>query len=295
MAISIRQALAENNLSEPAMVEQYLALPATTHDQWSEIQGLATQLAEKLCERLRFTNWLLPQWFSGSTIPAAFLEASTPGMRRIVEIGCGEGALTHLMALLWPEVEIVGIDADGHKIEKAQQTVGHCGNIRFVQGHAHRMDEMPCDRIVYNHCLSHSANVFQFKKMIFKTSQWLVDEGDFWVKESLPGLLTRPATLQTMIPYLGNKNPLETLMAHILASMGHPLGDVHWGQGLWGLSSELFFRSFPLGGLTPTEAQDSVTEASTPGQVGSVSGQTNDALLKILFEASEQDWRKILV
>ncbi len=295
MAISIRQVMAESNGSKPAMPEQEMASSRTSLEQWSDIQRLAAQLAGKLYDRLHFSNWVPQQWFNGALVPAQFLQSSGPGLRRIVEIGCGDGTFTNLMALLMPEVEIVGIDTDARKIEKAQGTVGRRGNIRFVQGNALTMDEIPCDRIVYNHCLSDSENVFKFKKMIFKTSQWLVDEGDFWVKESLPGLLMRPALLQILAAYVGSKNPIEALIAQALTSMGHPLEEACLGQGVFGLSSELFLRAFPLGPLTPLQAADLISAEPTPVRAVSVMEQTNDALVGFLFEKAEQNWQKILV
>ncbi|WP_303674306.1 class I SAM-dependent methyltransferase [Vampirovibrio chlorellavorus] len=257
-------------------------------------RGLGQWLAN-VCERLGPSEWGAQSWLAESGVPPAFVLSAPPGLRRIVEIGCGTGAFTLAMALLFPQVEIVGIDADARKIEAARAAVGYCDNLRFVQGQAAVMDEIPCDRMVYNRCLSASGDVTRFRKTVFKTSRWLVDEGDFWVKESLPGMLAQPALWQMLASCAGTGKSIEALIAHILTSTGHALEATCVGQGLFGLPCELFSQAFPQNALMAAEVEEPAATESAPVRVVSVSEQTNDTLVGLLFEKTEQDWQKILV
>ncbi len=299
MAIGIWQVLAEGNLREAGMPEGHWRPALWNPLDWADKQRLLGQWLANVCHRLGSADWGLRPWSTGSWVPPAFLLSADPGLKRIVEIGCGDGAFTLAMAMLFPQVEIVGIDVDARKIEEAQGAAGYCDNIRFVQGHAAVMDEIPCDRIVYNHCLSASGDVARFRKTVFKTSRWLVDEGDFWVRESLPGLLAQPALWHVLALYAGTRKPIETLITGILTSMGHALGHSFEGacvgQGMFGLSCELFLRAFPQNALITAEIADGTIKESLPARAVSMPEQTNDALVGLLFEKTDQDWQKILV
>jgi SAM-dependent methyltransferase len=283
MAIRIWQVLAESNLGEAVTPERHWRQALWNPLDWSDKQRLLGQWLATLSAQLGFSEWSPPPGPNGILVPPSFLLSSGPGLRRIVEIGCGNGAFTLGMAMLFPNVEIVGIDADARKIEEAQGTVGYCDNIRFVHGHAPVMDDIPCDRIVYNHCLADAGQLSRFNKMVYKTSRWLVDEGDFWVRESWPGLLARPALLRMLAPYIGKKRPIETLIAQDLSAMGHPLGEACMGQGVFGLSCELFVRAFPLGSSLPEALPEGRPQAPFPGRAVSVSEQSNDTLVDFLF------------
>jgi 2-polyprenyl-3-methyl-5-hydroxy-6-metoxy-1,4-benzoquinol methylase len=51
--------------------------------------------------------------------------------RRVLDVGCGHGALAAMMAFGFPERSVVGIDPDPRKIDWARRSVGRLSNTRF--------------------------------------------------------------------------------------------------------------------------------------------------------------------
>lgn len=319
MAISIRQVLAEGvSSSQRGSVQgkHYQEAFAWTTDfqSWKPVEQAILQSIQKL----RAWVSMVADGFRTPLLPVVFQQAVGLEVRRIVEIGCGQGAFTNVLALRFPRAEIVGIDPDPLKIALAQKLVGHCPNVRFIQGDALTLDEIPCDRIVYNHCLSNAENFLRFKKLVLKTSAWLVDEGDFWVKESLWAVARRPAFLRALCTYWETASPLAEMVGQALSSLGHSLAEVGVGRGPLGLPSELYLRSFPLGMVTlkdllsalpasDTRQEESlpfdpvkphpveVVQAETPLSLRSIGSQSNDELLGYLFSSTGSNRKKVRV
>jgi 2-polyprenyl-3-methyl-5-hydroxy-6-metoxy-1,4-benzoquinol methylase len=64
------------------------------------------------------------------------LESYVPKEGRILDIGCGHGLLSNLLAITSPQRQVLGIDIDAKKIAAAQSTVSNRGNIQFQVGDA---------------------------------------------------------------------------------------------------------------------------------------------------------------
>lgn len=75
------------------------------------------------------------------------IESHVPGSGEIVDLGCGHGIFSNLMALRGPERRILGIDVDADKIEHARSTVGARTNIEFTVGDVFDYGLPPCDAI----------------------------------------------------------------------------------------------------------------------------------------------------
>jgi trans-aconitate 2-methyltransferase len=58
------------------------------------------------------------------------VDAAAP--RRVVDLGCGPGTLTALLASRWPDAEVVGVDSSAEMVDRARESV--VGDIRFVLG-----------------------------------------------------------------------------------------------------------------------------------------------------------------
>ncbi|MBO4366141.1 MAG: class I SAM-dependent methyltransferase [Clostridia bacterium] len=94
------------------------------HTLWSEhVQGIQTLY---LSRKLRFDDR-----FSGQYQTAFRLEQDKP--IRILEIGCGPGALAEALRRWYPDAEITGIDRDSAFVAYAKQ---HVENVTFLEGDA---------------------------------------------------------------------------------------------------------------------------------------------------------------
>lgn len=104
----------------------------------------------------RPADWSAPQYrkFEAErTRPARDLLAAVPPtqLRRAVDLGCGPGNSTELLAADYPDAEIVGIDSSPDMITAARERLPRC---RFVLGDITAWDEPgPWDLILANAAL----------------------------------------------------------------------------------------------------------------------------------------------
>lgn len=77
-------------------------------------------------------------------LPYKKLNAIVPSSGTIVDIGCGNGALTNYLALS-PKRNLKGIDLSRGRISSAQKTVGKKKNIQFIHGDAITAKLPPAD------------------------------------------------------------------------------------------------------------------------------------------------------
>ncbi|HEY0247618.1 MAG TPA: methyltransferase domain-containing protein [Gryllotalpicola sp.] len=54
--------------------------------------------------------------------------------RRVVDLGCGTGALTATLAARWPEAEVVGVDSSPEMLAAAARGADAAPNLSFVRG-----------------------------------------------------------------------------------------------------------------------------------------------------------------
>lgn len=59
----------------------------------------------------------------------ARIDAASP--RRVVDLGCGPGTMTAVLARRWPEAEVVGLDASAEMVAAAEAREGRPPNLRF--------------------------------------------------------------------------------------------------------------------------------------------------------------------
>lgn len=254
---------------------------------------------------------LIPwKWFHGPLIPDFIVKNTDPYLRRIIEIGCGDGVFSNILSLLFPDIEIIGIDTDRDKIAYARSTIGYRQNVKFICANAAVLADIPCDRIIYNHCLSRMQSSYAFKKLIVKTSQWIVDEGDFIVKESPLAILNSLSLLKEFFPKLRSSNDWAVMVRGLLGEIGYPNPLIYQSQGLPGLPpSEIFYRASKailLTSMLAEPANGSSIIATPEGyrQPGRQAvgewqedwgDQSNDSLVGFLFSNSKADFSRELV
>jgi len=68
------------------------------------------------------------------TAPISEVAERAPDSGRLLEVGCGHGLFANEAVLLHPELQVLGVDPAGDKIESARATVGERAGVRFRQG-----------------------------------------------------------------------------------------------------------------------------------------------------------------
>lgn len=69
---------------------------------------------------------------------------------RIVEIGCGTGYFTRLLAEAYPDAQITAIDICPEAVALAARSTAHCRHLRFRVADGEILDESGCDLLVSN-------------------------------------------------------------------------------------------------------------------------------------------------
>ncbi len=223
---------------QPASISAGQATPSIKPGERLAIERKLLQMYPRL-QRHDLFPWNL---VNGPLIPDFLVRNTGPYLRRIVIFGCADGVLCNIISLLFPSIEVVGIDPSLENIAKARLTVGKRQNIKFICGNAAIMNEIPCDRVIYNHCLSRLKNTYAYRKLLVKTLNWLVAEGDFVVIESPLRLGSSFSLLHQFWTKLKTGKSLTACMRSLLAEAGYPNPLVYNYQKLPGLTSEVFYR-----------------------------------------------------
>lgn len=121
-------------------------------DVWSAVQELDQATQERLADVLEKRGADAQQ----RAMRAAFLQdLPIPPMAQVLDVGCGTGVLTRVLAR-WPNVaSVVGIDPAPGLLMKARAAAADLPNVRFVEGDARSLpfenemfDTVACDSIL---------------------------------------------------------------------------------------------------------------------------------------------------
>ena len=91
-------------------------------------------------------RWLLFPYFER-------IESFVPKDGEILDLGCGHGLFSHLMALASKGRKVIGVDLFDRRIELARKTVEGNGRLRFEIGDLEEIDLDACDAITLIHVL----------------------------------------------------------------------------------------------------------------------------------------------
>lgn len=90
--------------------------------------------------------------------PFEKIEKYLPKSGLILDLGCGYGLLTNLLALKSAQRQVIGIDNSPKRIEVAQLTIGNRSNIKFIRGDIQNLDLPECQGIAMSDFLHHLSN-----------------------------------------------------------------------------------------------------------------------------------------
>src|ERR1019366_8272185 len=118
-----------------------------------------------------------------SLYPIRFLTGGLPSTGVILDLGCGEGMLTNLLAVNLPGARFHGIDKDAPKIALAQQNAP--ANATFACQDINAFDYAPAAAIIFNDVVHHCESAGQ-ARMLDKAFDLLEDDGVLLLKEVDP-------------------------------------------------------------------------------------------------------------
>src|ERR1035438_8011907 len=109
-----------------------------------------------------------------SLYPIRFLTEVLPATGTILDLGCGEGMLTNLLAVNIPGARFHGIDLDAPKIALAQKNAPT--NATFACQDIKTFNHEPAAAIIFNDVLHHAESPDQ-ARMLARAFDLLDDEG----------------------------------------------------------------------------------------------------------------------
>lgn len=84
-----------------------------------------------------------------------------PRVGRVLDLGCGFGALAQLLAAESSERQVVGIEQMAYRVAVARKTAEGLPNVHFIQGDIHQVAFGQADCIVMNDVLHHVPHALQ--------------------------------------------------------------------------------------------------------------------------------------
>ncbi len=247
------------------------------------------QMLAAMYPNVQFHDLLPSQLWQGPLIPDFMVRSiNTQAIKRVVIIGCGDGRLANTLSLLFPEIEVIGIDTNQALVDRAQETVGRRTNIKFIHGNPVNMTEIPCDRIIYNHCLAGLKDRDAYKALIKKTVSWIGPNGDFMIQESPLKLALNAGFLKNAYARLREVPSIEYFVRRALKDVGFANPLTYRFQKLPFFATEVCFqypKTLNLTGMLPRPRAHEVKEWQDWG------GQSMDSVVGFLFADQKADFR----
>jgi len=79
--------------------------------------------------------------------PFQAIAAHVPVQGTLIDLGCGHGLFTQILARAAPQADVIGVDLDSHKIALAQQLTAKLPRLRFLAGDATNIDFPPAHAV----------------------------------------------------------------------------------------------------------------------------------------------------
>ncbi|MGV9375849.1 class I SAM-dependent methyltransferase [Nonomuraea sp. NPDC003707] len=98
--------------------------------------------------------------------------------RRIIDVGCSEGVFTHVLAVTYPDAEIIGVDVSERALARARERVPQDGRVRFIRADilTHRPDQR-FDLVFCSETLYYLGRHERLRQASAQLSELLVPDG----------------------------------------------------------------------------------------------------------------------
>lgn len=177
-------------------------------DVWSQVADIDAATQERLADVLETRGADAQQ----QAMRRAFLaDIEFPAGARVLEVGCGTGVLTRLLAR-WPRVvTVAGVDPAGPLLNRARRLAAELANVTFheADGRAVPFDGETFDVVVLDSALSHIPDpdaVLAEARRVLRPGGWLaIFDGDY----------------ATTTVALGDHDPLQACAAITMAGSVH--------------------------------------------------------------------------
>lgn len=183
-----------------------------------------------------------------SLVPLPDLIGHLPNKGTILDLGCGEGILTNLVARSLPDCNVVGYDLDVRRIEIASKN--SAGNASFERGDIFNLPErQPVDGIIINDVVHH--HLFSRHRVILSIALRMLRPGGSLVLKEVDAL-DKPDLIMTRF-FDSRLYPQDTLCFRtapdwlsLLRRLGVKDVTVRRVKHLWPASRTLFFIKRPV-------------------------------------------------
>ncbi len=180
-----------------------------------------------------------------------YLRAQAPrilgsDVRRILDIGCGEGQLTTTLSSVYRSATVIGLDLDARAIAKAQRRAleSSRGRVQFVVGDlVEGLPAGPFDLIYASMVLLH---VRDYEKVLTQAYASLAPGGWLWIKDLHPAI-------ELAVPHPAYRRAMGLTYATLEAIGAHPYlaRDLPAQLRTFGFAEvQMELEEYPLGGAT---------------------------------------------
>ncbi len=114
--------------------------------------------------------------------PLKEMEGKLPKKGVILDLGCGEGLMVHILSMRSPERVLIGVDSDSYRLKIAQSIIGRNENIKFFKANINTYRIPTCSSIIASDFLHHLSFEDQ-SLLIQKCHKSLQKNGLLLIKE----------------------------------------------------------------------------------------------------------------
>ena len=177
-------------------------------DVYASITEIDSEIVDRIAHALevraadRQQQWMLESYLS---------QIAFPPDARVLEIGCGTGAISRRLAS-WPQIgEVVGLDPSSVLLAKGESLASDVANVSFKQGDGRNLsfEDESFDAVICHTTLSHVPNpsevLAEARRVLRSNGYVAVFDGDY----------------ATTTVSIGDNDPLQRCVVEFLANFVH--------------------------------------------------------------------------